>query len=138
METEKYIQGNEHISDEEMMEIRDKLEIEKKRLTEEEAEEQRLREHICYLERYWEELEENFESREKVIEWMRQLPKGPDGFRAFMEGMTGEYIRAFALSISIHSPFQYTVHWFDDIRTEVEMDINMAGMYNSLEERAVF
>ena len=138
METEKYIQGNEHISDEEIMEVRDKLEIEKKRLTEEEAEERRLKEHIRYLEGYWEELEENFESREKAIEWMRQLPKGPDGVRAFMEGLTGEYIRAFALSINIHSPFKYTVHWFDDIRTEVAMDTNIAGMYNSLEERAVF
>ena len=69
---------------------------------------------------------------------MRKLPRGQDGFTEFMNGMTGEYIRAFALSIRIHSPFKYTIHWFDDVRTEVEMDTNIAGKYNSLEERAVF
>ena len=138
METEKYIRGNEDISDEEIMEIRNRLEMEKQKLTEGEAEEQKLKEHIYYLEGYWEELEENFESREKAIEWMRKLPRGQDGFTEFMNGMTGEYIRAFALSIRIHSPFKYTIHWFDDVRTEVEMDTNIAGKYNSLEERAVF
>jgi hypothetical protein len=39
--------------------------------------------------------------------------------------MSGKYFKAFVLSVTIHSPLRYTVHWFDDTRTEVELDTNI-------------
>ena len=27
--------------------------------------------------------------------------------------------------MTIHSPLKYTIHWFDDTKTEVEMDTNI-------------
>lgn len=39
--------------------------------------------------------------------------------------MTQEHCKAFILSMTIHSPLKYTIHWFDDTKTEVEMDTNI-------------
>ena len=34
-------------------------------------------------------------------------------------------LKAFVLSITVHSPLNYTVHWYDDTRTEVVMYSNI-------------
>lgn len=87
----------------------------------------KLTEQLGSLEQYWEELEESYECRNKAIKWMRKLPDGKEGLIAFLNGMTDEYVKAFALSILVHSSLHYTVHWFDDTRTEVIMDSEVGG-----------
>jgi DNA invertase Pin-like site-specific DNA recombinase len=85
------------------------------------VEKQRLTERLEYLENYWGEVEKDFEQRQKAIEWLETLPKGEEGIKRLIDGMTDEYLKAFVLSITVHSPKKCTVHWFDDTRTEVEM-----------------
>ena len=92
---------------------------------------EKLTEQLDYMEDYWEELEGDYERREKAIEWMKQLPAGRDGTVAFLNGVTEEYCKAFLLSITIHSPLKFTVHWFDDTKTEVEMDSNIEDYRNT-------
>lgn len=79
------------------------------------------RERLLYMENYWEELEADHACREQAIAWMRELPPGEDGMIAFLNGMTDRYVRAFVLSVTVCDALHYTVHWFDDTRTEVEM-----------------
>ena len=47
--------------------------------------EQKLTEQLDYMEDYWEELEGDYERREKAIEWMKNLPAGRDGTVALSE-----------------------------------------------------
>lgn len=65
------------------------------------------------------------------IEWMKNLPAGRDGTVAFLNEVTEEHCKAFLLSITIHSPLKFTVHWFDDTKTEVEMDSNIEDYRNT-------
>lgn len=74
------------------------------------------------LERYLKELEEGFEWREKAIEWMEHLPSGHKGTACFFAEVTKEYVRAFALSITIYDTMHFSVHWFDDSWTEITAD----------------
>ena len=69
-----------------------------------------------------EALEADYVWREKTILWMSGLPYGQEGLVEFLNGMTAEYVKAFAISIMVYSPLKYTVHWFDDTRTDVTMD----------------
>lgn len=93
--------------------------------------EQKLTEQLDYMENYWEELESDYERREKAIEWMKNLPAGRDGTVAFLNEVTEEHCKAFILSITIHSPLKFTVHWFDDTKTEVQMDSNIEDYRNT-------
>lgn len=78
---------------------------------------QRLRE----LEKYWDELEDNYTFREKALSWINQLPKGEEGKRAFLSQLNDEYIKAFIFSITIHSDHYCTIHWFDNIKTQTRI-----------------
>lgn len=102
-----------------------RLQEEEARLREGEAEERKLSERLEYLESYWEELEDDYECRNRAIRWMEGLPEGKEGTAALLNGLTDEYARAFALSITVHSPFHYTIRWFDDTRTETVLDSNV-------------
>ncbi len=82
---------------------------------------QKLIERLDYLESYWEDVEKDFEQRQRAIEWMKTLPTGREGIERLINGMANEYFKAFVLSIIVHTPKKCTVHWFDDTRTEVEM-----------------
>ena len=75
--------------------------------------------------------DKDYERREKAIEWMKNLPAGRDGTVAFLNEVTEEHCKAFLLSITIHSPLKFTVHWFDDTKTEVEMDSNIEDYRNT-------
>ena len=57
--------------------------------------------------------------------------KGREGTVAFLNGLTGEHCKAFILSITVYSPLKYSVHWFDDTRTKVEMDSNIEDFRNT-------
>lgn len=96
-----------------------------KRLEEEKEDLRKQEERLSYLEEYWEALEADYIWREKAIQWMSGLPYGQEGLVEFLNGMTAEYVKAFAISIMVYSPLKYTVHWFDDTRTDVTMDSNI-------------
>lgn len=86
---------------------------------------ERQKEKMCRLEQYWIELEDMHEWREKALSWIETLPEGKAGTVAFLNGLTDEYVKALALSITVHDPLHYTVHWFDDTKTEVQMYSNV-------------
>lgn len=101
------------------------IEEETARIRETEAEIAGLEQRLAYLEDYWEQLEAGYAERDKALKWIETLPEGQEGTAAFLNGLTSVYVRAFALSILVHDPLHYTVHWFDDTYTEVEMDSNV-------------
>ena len=131
MQTRLELLGDEMIdpaSIEEKKKLIEKLECDIQKDTDTE---QKLTEQLDYMEDYWEELEGDYERREKAIEWMKNLPAGRDGTVAFLNEVTEEHCKAFLLSITIHSPLKFTVHWFEDAKTEVEMDSNIEDYRNT-------
>lgn len=125
MQTRLELLGDEMINATAIEEKKKLIEKLEQAAAEDEESEQKLTERLDYLEEYWEELEQDYDRREKAIEWMKQLPAGKAGLVEFMNGMTQEHCKAFILSMTIHSPLKYTIHWFDDTKTEVEMDTNI-------------
>jgi DNA invertase Pin-like site-specific DNA recombinase len=91
------------------------------RLAEDEEEEKRLLERIQYLESYEKETEKYFDDRKKAVGWMKGLVQKLHGTAEFMAGATGEYLKAFILSIKIEASIRYEIQWFDDMRTTVEI-----------------
>ena len=76
MQTRLEILGDEMISPasiEEKKKLIEKLEQDGQKDTDTE---QKLTEQLDYMENYWEELEDDYERREKGIEWMKSLPAG--------------------------------------------------------------
>lgn len=131
MHTRLEVLGDEMISPasiEEKKKLIEKLEQDVQKDTDTE---QKLTEQLDYMENYWEELESDYERREKAIEWMKNLPVGRDGTVAFLNEVTEEHCKAFILSITIYSPLKFTVHWFDDTKTEVQMDSNIEDYHNT-------
>lgn len=45
----------------------------------------------------------------------------------FLNGLTDKYVRTFAMFITVHDPLHYTVRWFDNTETDVEMFSNVEG-----------
>lgn len=125
MQTRLELLGDEMIDAAAIEEKKQLIEKLEQAVAADEESEQKLTERLDYLEDYWEELEQDYDRREKAIEWMKQLPAGKEGLVEFLNGMTQEHCKAFILSMTIHSPLKYTIHWFDDTKTEVEMDTNI-------------
>lgn len=125
LETRKNLLGDETVKDEDILSYRKRLEAEKARCDMAESEKKKLEDRLAYLEKYWEQIEFDYEEREKALEWMKELPEGHAGTVAFLNGLTSEYVKAFALSITVHDPLHYTVHWFDDTKTDVTMCSNI-------------
>ena len=73
------------------------------------------------LEKYWLELEEDYELRAEALQWVRGLPRGKKGFKALLKGITEKYFRAFILDITINPQNQYMLRWFDNTRTNVSL-----------------
>lgn len=90
-----------------------------------ETEKKKFEQKLFHLEQYWEQLEAGHEERDRALEWIETLPEGREGTIAFLNGLTDTYVKAFALSITVHDPLHYTVHWFDDTSTDVEMYSNV-------------
>ena len=125
LETRRNLLGDTNVTDEEIAAVRERLETETARLQEAQDEKAKLEQHLSDLEAYWEKLEGDYQEREKALEWMKTLPEGHEGTAAFLNGLTSDYVRAFALDITVYDPLHYTVHWFDDTKTEVEMYSNV-------------
>ena len=125
LETRKNFLGDETVTEADIFSYQKRLEAEKARCDMAESEKQKLEERLAYLEKYWEQIEFDYEEREKALEWMKELPEGYAGTVAFLNGLTSEYVKAFALTITVHDPLHYTVHWFDDTKTDVVMYSNI-------------
>lgn len=124
LETRRRLQNDGSVK-EDILSFTKRLKAESARLTEVQEAKRHLEKRLSYLEKYWEQVEYDYEDRERALAWIRTLPRGEEGTVAFLNGFTGEYVRAFALSITVHDPLHYTVHWFDDTKTEVEMYSNI-------------
>ena len=131
MQTRLELLGDEMIDPASIEEKKKLIEKLEQSIQTDEENEQKLTEQLDYMENYWDELEDDYERREKAIEWMKNLPVGREGTIAFLNGVTEEHCKAFVLSITIHSPLKYTVHWFDDTKTEVQMDSNIEDYRNT-------
>ncbi len=119
------ILGDQSITEEELHAIQNQLRREQERKIRLEPEKAELDKKLTYLENYWEQLERDYDEREKTLEWMETLPEGQAGTTEFLNGLSETYIKGFALRITVHDPLHYTVHWFDDTTTEVEMYSNV-------------
>lgn len=102
-----------------------RIQEESDRIRDAEANKEKLEQRLSHLEHYWEQLEAGHEERDRALEWIETLPEGREGTIAFLNGLTSTYVKAFALSITVHDPLHYTVHWFDDTSTDVEMYSNV-------------
>lgn len=102
-----------------------RIQEESDRIWKTETEKKKFEQRLLHLEQYWEQLEAGHEERDRALEWIETLPEGREGTIAFLNGLTDTYVKAFALSITVHDPLHYTVHWFDDTSTEVEMYSNV-------------
>jgi DNA invertase Pin-like site-specific DNA recombinase len=125
MEIRKELLNDELVEDSILAALDTRIAEEKARIREAEAEKATLEQRLSHLEGYWEQLEAGHEERDKALEWIKTLPEGREGTVAFLNGLTSTYVKAFALSITVHDPLHYTVHWFDDTDTDVEMYSNV-------------
>ncbi|HJC87069.1 MAG TPA: recombinase family protein [Candidatus Eisenbergiella intestinigallinarum] len=125
MEIRRDLLNDETVDDRELAALGDRIEGESARIREAEEDREKLEQRLTHLERYWEQLEAGHEERDRALEWIGKLPKGREGTIAFLNGLTSTYVKAFALSITVHDPLHYTVHWFDDTSTDVEMYSNV-------------
>lgn len=83
-----------------------------------------LNRRLAALEEYQEAMEKSYGIQEKALEWIETLPAGRRGTEKLLEGLVSEYPGAVVLSVLVHSPYVYTIRWFDDMKTEVRMDTN--------------
>ena len=125
MEIRKELLNDELVEDSILAALDTHIGEEAARIQEAEEEKRRLGQRLTHLESYWEQLEAGHEERDKALEWIKTLPEGREGTIAFLNGLTSTYVKAFALSITVHDPLHYTVHWFDDTFTDVEMYSNI-------------
>lgn len=125
MEIRKELLNDELVDDSTLAALDTHIGEEAARIQEAEEEKRRLGQWLTHLESYWEQLEAGHEERDKALEWIKTLPEGREGTIAFLNGLTNTYVKAFALSITVHDPLHYTVHWFDDTFTDVEMYSNI-------------
>lgn len=114
------------ISGEEMAQIFSRLEEARAGLESAKADEAVLMNRLEKMEQYWMELEQDYDWREKAIYWMDTLDD--KDMIGFLNGLTSEYVKAFALSITVYSPLRFSIHWFDDTYTEVVLDSNIEDM----------
>lgn len=73
------------------------------------------------LEKYWLELEDDYELRAEALQWIKDLPRGKKGFKELLKGIAEKYFRAFILDITINPQKQYVLRWFDNTRTNVSL-----------------
>ena len=125
MEIRKELLNDELVDDSTLAALDTHIGEEAARIQEAEEEKRRLGQRLTHLESYWEQLDAGHEEMDKALEWIKTLPEGREGTIAFLNGLTSTYVKAFALSITVHDPLHYTVHWFDDTFTDVEMYSNI-------------
>ena len=125
MEIRKELLNDELVDDSTLAALDTHIGEEAARIQETEKEKRRMEQRLTHLESYWEQLEAGHGERDKALQWIETLPKGREGTIAFLNGLTDTYVKAFALSITVHDPLHYTVHWFDDTFTDVEMYSNI-------------
>ena len=111
----------ENISDVEFTALKIELSQHEEIYSEYSAKAKDFQEQLDNLEKYWAELEKDYDWRKKALTWISSLPSGEQGIKDFMKGLTKEYLKAFVISIEVKSPEKFCVHWFDNTKTEIRM-----------------
>ena len=91
----------------------------REKIRQKKAEYETLTEKLNDLERYWRELEEDYELRAEALQWLKGLPRGKNGCKELLNGITGKYFKAFILDITIHMQKKCTIRWFDNTCTNI-------------------
>ena len=111
----------ENISDVEFTALEIELSQHEEIYSEYSAKAKNFQEQLDNLEKYWADLEKDYDWRKKALTWLSSLPNGEQGIKEFMKGLTEEYLKAFVISIEVISPEKFCVHWFDNTKTEIRM-----------------
>ena len=111
----------ENISDVEFTALEIELSQHEEIYSEYSAKAKDFQEQLDNLEKYWADLEKDYDWRKKALTWISSLPSGEQGIKEFMKGLTEEYLKAFVISIEVISPEKFCVHWFDNTKTEIRM-----------------
>ncbi len=111
----------ENISDVEFTALKFELSQHEEIYREYSAKAKEFQEQLDDLEKYWADLEKDYDWRKKALTWLSSLPNGEQGIKEFMKGLTEEYLKAFVISIEVISPEKFCVHWFDNTKTEIRM-----------------
>ena len=111
----------ENISDVEFTALEIELSQHEEIYSEYSAKAKNFQEQLDNLEKYWADLEKDYDWRKKALTWLSSLPNGEQGIKEFMKGLTEEYLKAFVISIEVISPEKFCVHWFDNTKTEMRM-----------------
>ena len=111
----------ENISDVEFTALKFELSQHEEIYREYSAKAKDFQEQLDNLEKYWADLEKDYDWRKKALTWLSSLPSGEQGIKEFMKGLTEEYLKAFVISIEVISPEKFCVHWFDNTKTEMRM-----------------
>lgn len=72
-------------------------------------------------EQFWDLLEKDRSFRKNGLMWLDRLPRGEDRMKVFFEEFNLEYIRAWVLSITILTPISFSIKWFDDTKTRINL-----------------
>lgn len=72
-------------------------------------------------EQFWILLEKDRGYRIKTLEWLDQLPRGETRMAVFLEQLNIDHMRAWVIGITVLSPFLFSVKWFDNTETTVEV-----------------
>lgn len=91
----------------------------REKIRQKKAEYESLTEKLNDLEQYWRELEEDYELRAEALQWLKGLPRGKNGCKELLNGITEKYFKAFVLDITIYPRKQCVVRWFDNTCTNV-------------------
>lgn len=83
------------------------------KITQIESEKAELEAELDKKERHWELLEKDYMIRNELIDFMKTA--NAKKLRAVLP----KYVKALALSIIVHDPTHFTVHWFDGTETEI-------------------
>lgn len=119
MATKRKLLQDGSVTDEKLAQKDAQIESEQKRLADGKAEEERISVQFEKLEEYGDMLETNYDEREKAIKAMKGLSK-----QDLLNGLL-EHVKAFVFSITVHSATHFTIHWFDDSRSDVVAENNI-------------
>lgn len=84
-----------------------------------------LLEEAEQMERYWLDLDRDYECRKRALAWLRGLPKSRDGILELMRGLSGWHLRAWVMKITVQSPFCCEILWYDNVRSQVTLPDNL-------------
>lgn len=96
-------------------EIIKNIQVQEKMISQLELEKMEIRSELDEKEKRWALLEKDYDIRSELI----QLMKTEDREKVLL--LLPHYVKALALSITVHNTEHFTIHWFDGTETEITM-----------------